>query len=194
MNRNNSIQREQENIVPTLTRQFRANNLENELRAVQVPETYTYARAIGEEGIPATAVPTIATRLPPIARINRIDDVPQPESEPESESEPNIPVVEEIPNYVRRAYRELRRINSSSITGIVRGASSAATYNLLPGGRIEVVTQAGYVDPTRNIRESRNISNIYIVDVDAYNQWRNRPRTPEQSMARGFFNRFIRRR
>ena len=177
------------NQIPTLTRQFRANNLENETIAQQIPETTVYATTIGEEGIPNEAIPTIATRLPPIARINRPN--------PESETETNIPtaVAEQIPRYVTRAYRELQNRNTRSFSGLIRGADGAATYNLLRGGRVEVVTQRGNVDTSRGINNTTNESRIYIVDVDAYNQWRQRqrPTTPEQPMGRGFFNRFIRR-
>jgi hypothetical protein len=175
------------NQIPTLTRQFRANNLENETIAQQVPETTVYARAIGEEGIPNEAIPTTVSRLPPIARLNR----------PVDEPEPNIPtaVAEQIPRYVTRAYRELQNRNTRSFSGLIRGADGAATYNLLRGGRVEVVTQRGNVDTSRGINNTTNESRIYVVDVDAYNQWRQRqrPTTPERPMGRGFFNRFIRR-
>jgi hypothetical protein len=183
MNNNERIGREQQNELPTLTRQFRTNNLEYQPIAEQVPETFVYARAIGEEGIPNNATPTIASSLPPLVGVNRI--------EPES----NIPiaVAEEIPKYIRRAYRELLNNNRSSINGIIRGADGAATYNLLAGGRVEVITERGYADTSRGIRNTTNQSKIYIVDVDAYNQWRQRPRTPEAPMRSGFFNRFIRR-
>lgn len=184
MNTNNSIQRQQESEQPTLTRQFRVNNLENQPTAVQLPETYTYGRAIGEEGIPATAVPTIATRLPPIARINR------------QEPEPEIPIVEgiRIPRRAETAYNYMIQNDINNISG-TWGNSAPAQYYLLPGGRVKVVTQVGYSDTARGIRESRNQSNVYVIDQDAYNQWRNRPRTPEQPQSLlQRINRFIRRR
>ena len=187
MNNNERIGREQQNELPTLTRQFRTNNLEYQPIAEQVPETFVYARAIGEEGIPNNATPTIASSLPPLVGVNRI--------EPESNTDIPTAVAEEIPSYVRRAYRQLLNNNIRSINGIIRGADGAATYNLLPGGRVEVITERGYADTSRGIRNTTNESRIYIINVDAYNQWRQRqrPRTPEAPMRRGFFNTFMRR-
>jgi hypothetical protein len=169
MNTNNSIQRQQESEQPTLTRQFRVNNLENQPTAVQLPETYTYGRAVGDEDISASAVPTVATRLPPIARIHR--------EEPEAE----IPIAQaiRIPKRAQTAYQYMIENNIDNISG-TWGHSAPAQYYLLPGGRVKVVTQVGYADTARGIRESRNQSNIYVIDQNAYNQWRIRPRTPEQ--------------
>lgn len=178
MDNRNTIPRNQSNVLPTLTRQFRSNNLENQTQTYALPvsnSSAALAQPIDDfEPIPADTFPAIATAISrPVA--NQVRRIP-----------------EGVPNFAVEAYYDMLSRNTTAASGTTDDGGGVR-FIRKRGGRLVVIESRGNTETGINDYETE-----YVIDPDAYEEYRSRrnrqPQRPVgEPMRRGFFSMFSRR-